>query len=64
MAVVVPVPCAERGCSILYADLKAPAVELDLMDPVRAIGRTVDQEAGRECDEVGERGVTTCVRLS
>ena len=64
MAVVVPVPCAERRCSVFYADLDAPAVQLDLVDPIGAIRRALDQEAGGEGNEVGKRGATSCARLS
>ena len=55
MAVVVAVACAERGCSVLDADLNAPAVQLDLMNPIGAVRRAIDQQAGGEGNEVGKR---------
>jgi|SRR5687767_903164 len=54
VAVVVAIPRARRGCSVLYADLDAPAVELDFVDPVGTVRRTVDQQAGGEGNEVGK----------
>jgi hypothetical protein len=53
-AVVVAVARAEGSRPILHANLKPPAVQLNLVDPVGTIRRAIDQQAGGERDEVGE----------
>ena len=52
MAVVVAVASAERGCSVFNADLKPPAVQLDLVNPIGPVRRAIDQQARCERDEV------------
>jgi hypothetical protein len=41
-------------CAIFDADLHAPAVQLHLVNPVRPVGRPIDELAEREWDEVWE----------
>jgi hypothetical protein len=62
-AVVVAFARAKGGVTVLHADLKTPAVKLDLVYPISAIRWLIDEKTGGERNKVGERGATFCARL-
>jgi hypothetical protein len=54
VAVVEPLAGAQRGCAIIRTHLETPPVQLDLMHPIGAVRRVLDQLAQGERDELGE----------